>query len=73
LNLIRIGKIVVNFEQVTDIVSADPDDPNPESLTINFSNGKTITFNGDDAHGLLVFLDKTVKSAAKPLDDFILQ
>jgi hypothetical protein len=71
LNLIRIGKIIINFDNMTDVVSEDPSGSNPETLVVNMIGGKTYTFTGDEAHGLQAFLDRTVKTAVKPLDDFI--
>jgi hypothetical protein len=71
VNLVRIGKIIINFEHVTDIVPGDPAGPDPESLIVNMVTGKTFTFTGDQADGLRAFIERTVKTAVKPLEDFI--
>jgi hypothetical protein len=73
LNLIRIGKIIINFDNVTDVIQANPSGSEPETLSVQLINGKSFTFTGDEAHGLQAFLDRTVKTAVKPLDDFIVQ
>ena len=70
MNLVRVGKIVVNFDHVTDILQGEAAGPNPESLIVCFANDRKHTFTGDDAEGLKAFLDRTVKTAAKPLKDF---
>ena len=70
MNLVRVGKIIVNFDHVTDILQGEATGPNPESLIVYFANDRKHTFTGDDAEGLKAFLDRTAKNAAKPLKDF---
>ena len=66
MNLVRIGKIIINFDHVTDILQGEAAGPNPESLIVNFANDRKHTFTGDDAEGLKAFLDRTAKTAVKP-------
>ena len=68
--MLRVGNIIVNLDQVTDIIQGDPAGTHPESLIINFVNGQTHTFSGDDAAGLRAYLERTVRSATAPLKDF---
>ncbi len=69
MNMLRVGRIIVNLDHVTDIVQGDPAGPHPESLIVNFANGLKHTFTGDDAEGLRAFLGRTVKIASVPLKD----
>ncbi len=73
MNLVRIGKIIINFDHVTDILPGDLDGGDPQSLVVHLANGKTHGFSGDEADGLRAFIERTVKSAVKPLDDFMIQ
>ena len=70
MNLVRVGKIFVNFDLVTDVLQGEGAGPNPESLIVHFANDRHHTFTGDDAEGLRAFLDRTAKNATKPLKDF---
>jgi hypothetical protein len=69
VNLIQIGKIVINFEHVTDILPGDPAGPHPESLLLNLINGNHHTFTGDDAAALKAYIERTGKTLVKPLRD----
>ena len=69
MNLVRIGKIIINFDHVTDVLQGDPSSPNPESLIVIFVNDRRHTFTGDDALGLQAFLERTVKKAVAPEKD----
>jgi hypothetical protein len=64
MNMLRVGKVIVNLDHVVDITSQ------PHSLIVNFVNGQTHTFTGDDAEGLKAYIERTVKSATVPLKDF---
>ncbi len=68
MTLIRIAKMVINFDNVTEIIPGIE----PGSLIVRYVNDHSQTFTGDDAEGLQVFLDKNVRTASKPLEDFIL-
>ena len=70
MNLVRVGKIIVNFDLVTDILQGDQAGPDPESLIVNFVNDKKHTFTGDDAEGLRAYIERTAKTATRPQKDF---
>jgi hypothetical protein len=70
MNMLRVGRIVINLDHVIDIIQGDAVGQNPESLIVNFVDGRKHTFAGDDAEGLRAFLGRTVKSASAPLKDF---
>ena len=67
MTLVRIGNVVVNFDNVTAIVNGIE----PGSLIVRFVNDQSQTFIGDEADGLRAFLDRTVRTAVKPLGDFV--
>jgi len=67
--MLRVGKIIVNLDQVTDIIQGDSAGLHPDSLIVNFANGQKHTFMGDDAEGLRAYLERTVRNAAVPLKD----
>ncbi len=69
MNLLRVGRIVLNLDHVTDILEGDPAGPHPESLIVNFANGRQHTFTGDAAEGLRAYLERTAKGAKAPLKD----
>ncbi len=69
MTLIRIGNIIVNFDNVITVIPGTE----PRSLILRFINDQTQTFEGDEAEGLQIFLDKNVRSAVKPLDDFMIE
>jgi hypothetical protein len=69
MTLIRIGNIVINFDCVTSIVNGIE----PGSLIVRFVNDQSQTFTGDEADGLRSFLDRTVRTAVKPLEDFVVE
>jgi hypothetical protein len=69
MNLVRIGKIIINFDQVTEILQGEAAGPNPESLIVHFGSDRKHTFKGDDAEALRAFLDRTTKNAVSPQKD----
>ena len=69
MNLLRVGRIILNLEHVTDILQGDAAGPHPESLIVNLADGRKHTFTGHDAEGLKAYLDRTVKEAKAPLKD----
>lgn len=44
MNLIRIGRIVVNFDRVTEIIQGDPAGPHPEAFVVNLGHRRSHTF-----------------------------
>jgi hypothetical protein len=69
MNLLRVGRIIINLDHVTDIIQGDSAGSHPESLIVNFVNGLKHTFLGEDAEGLRAYLERTVKGAKAPLKD----
>jgi hypothetical protein len=69
VTMIRIGKIIINFDTVTSVLPGIE----PGSLIVRFVNDQSQTFTGDDADGLLAFLERTVRTAVKPLEDFVVE
>ncbi len=49
MTLVRIGKIIINFDLVTEILQGEAAGPNPESLIVHFGSDRKHTFKGDDA------------------------
>jgi hypothetical protein len=70
MNMLRVGKIIVNLDHVVDIIQSESAGPHSQSLIVNFVNGQAHIFTGDDAEGLRAYVERTVKSAAVPLKDF---
>jgi hypothetical protein len=70
MNMLRVGKVIVNLDHAVDIIQGDPAGPHPESLIVTFVNGQKHSFTGDDALGLRAYVERTVKSATAPLKDF---
>jgi hypothetical protein len=69
MNLVRIGRIIINFDLVTEILQGEAAGPNPESLIVHFANDRKHTFKGDDAEALQAFLERTTKNAVSPQKD----
>ena len=67
MSLIRIGQVVVNFANVTTVTRVE----GSVNLVVRFVNGEEKTFEGDEALGLQAYIDKSVKTAVKPLEDFV--
>jgi hypothetical protein len=69
MNLVRIGRIIINFDLVTEILQGEAGGPEPESLVVHFGRDRKHTFKGDDAEALRAFLDRTTKNAVTPQKD----
>jgi hypothetical protein len=69
MNLVRIGKIIINFDVVTEILQGEASGPDPDSLIVFFGNDREHTFTGEDAEALRAFLERTTKNAVAPQKD----
>ena len=69
MNLLRVGKIIINLDHVIEILQGEAAGPHPESLIVVFANDRKHTFMGDDAAGLRAYLDRTAKNATVPQKD----
>jgi hypothetical protein len=69
VNLVRVGKIIVNLDLAIDILPGDAAGPDPGSLTVHFVDDREHTFTGDDAEGLRAYLERTAKNAKTPQKD----
>ena len=69
MNLVRVGKIVVNFDLVIDVLPGEAGGPDSEGLIVNLVDGRKHTFTGDDADALRDFLTRMAKGARGPRTD----
>ena len=69
MNLVRIGKIIINFDFVTEVLQGEATGPNPDSLVVFFGNDRKHTFTGVDADALRAYLETTTKNAVPPPKD----